>query len=57
MKYKREASGKQLIPNVGFWSSLPALIKVPCYVKLQNIIYLEGILRFVKILICDVNYA
>ena len=28
MKYKREATGKELIPNVEFWSSLPGLVKV-----------------------------
>jgi hypothetical protein len=28
MKYKRGATGKEVIPNVEFWSSLPGLIKV-----------------------------
>lgn len=27
MKFKREASGKDLIPNVEFWSSIPGLVK------------------------------
>ena len=35
MKYKREATGKELIPNVEFWSSLPGLVKVSkkCIIK------------------------
>jgi 1,2-dihydroxy-3-keto-5-methylthiopentene dioxygenase len=28
MKYKRGATGKEVIPNVEFWSSFPGLIKV-----------------------------
>ena len=28
MKYKKEASGKDLIPNREFWTSLPGLVKV-----------------------------
>lgn len=28
MKYKKGASGRELIPNYTFWSTLPVLIKV-----------------------------
>lgn len=28
MKYRRGATGKEVIPNLEFWSSLPGLIKV-----------------------------
>ena len=28
MKYKRGATGKEVMPNIEFWSSLPGLIKV-----------------------------
>jgi hypothetical protein len=28
MKYNRGATGREVIPNIEFWSSLPGLIKV-----------------------------
>ena len=33
MKYRRGATGKEVIPNVEFWSSLPGLIKVSDAIK------------------------
>lgn len=27
-KFVRKASGKEIIPNVGFWTSLPGYLKV-----------------------------
>jgi hypothetical protein len=36
MKYKRGATGKEVIPNVEFWSSLPGLIKVGGYFYFFN---------------------
>jgi hypothetical protein len=27
-KFKRGANGKELVPNLGFWATLPGLIKV-----------------------------
>ena len=31
MKFARGAEGKEVIPNVNFWSELPGNIKVVCY--------------------------
>ena len=34
MKYKRGATGKEVIPNIEFWTSLPGLIKVSSFYSL-----------------------
>lgn len=39
MKYVRNAEGLEVIPNVGFWSGLPSLIKVQHIVHLLRSLF------------------
>ena len=45
MKYQRGATGKEVIPNVGFWSSLPGLIKVSMMPHVNFVMRLQYVLK------------
>ena len=36
-KFRRGASGKELVPNLGFWTTLPGLVKVTTLKQIHQI--------------------